>query len=189
MDADHAAAGDFTRMSFLDLIGSFLGGGGLTSAITGAVGAFTKYKELKLYYEHEGKKWDYEVKMFAAQAGHERYLVENKRLMVTETVAAATQQAAIHADASEAVALLRRQGNAPAWAVFRTLFRPGLTLSLFFACLLMPFMPMPAVAAGMVVNPHIAGIYSTIRQGFAAALGFWFGSRAVSNPNKSAGAI
>ena len=174
-------------MSVWDVVGGFFSGGGLTSAITGAVGAFTKYKELKLSYEHERHKWDYEVKMYAAQTEQERFLAEQGRLIVNETVAGATQQAAIHADALETVALLKRQGAAPTWAIFRTLFRPGLTLSLFFACLLMPFMPMPTVTTGMTLNPAIAGIYSTIRQGFAAALGFWFGSRAVSGPDKDGG--
>lgn len=176
-------------MSFWALAADFLSGGGLTSAVTGAVGAVVKYKELKLSYEHETKKWDYEVKMYAAQTQQERYLVENKRLMVTETVAAATQQAAINADAYEAIALLNRKGKAPFWAVARTLFRPGLTLSLFFACVLMPFMPMPAMAVGTIINPNISGIYSTVRQGFSAALGFWFGSRAVSSPQDDMGRI
>lgn len=171
-------------MSFVDIVSTFLGGGGLTSAVTGAVGAFTKYKELKLSYQHEKDKWQYEVDMYAAQAAQERYLVDNKRLMVTETVAAATLQSALQADSAEVVELLKRKGDTPKWAIFRTLFRPGLTLALFFACLIMPFMPLPAVPAGMTISPHIAGIYSTIRQGFAAALGFWFGSRAVSGPDK-----
>ena len=117
-------------MSAVDLLSAFLGGGGLTSAITGAVGAFTKYKELALSYEHERSKWNYELKMYAAQTQQERYLVENKRLMVTETVAAATQQSAITADSAEVVALLKRTGKAPTWAVFRSLFRPFLTSAL-----------------------------------------------------------
>lgn len=174
-------------MSFVELAGAFLGGGGLTSAITGAVGAFTKYKELSLSYEHERLKWDYEIKMYSAQTQQERFLVESNRLIVTETVAAETQRAAINADASETVALLNRAGRAPWWAVARTLFRPGLTLSLFAACVMMPFMPMPEIGDGYVVNPAIEGIYSTIRQGFAAALGFWFGSRAVNDPDPKAG--
>ena len=173
-------------MSVLDLLGTFLGGGGLTSAITGAVGAFTKYKELSLSYEHERAKWDYEIKMYDAQIQQERYLVEKKALMVTETVAAATQQAAINADAAETVALINRRGKAPWWAIIRTLFRPALTLAMFLACLTMPFLPMPEISDGYVVNPAIEGIYSTIRQGFAAALGFWFGSRAVSDADPKA---
>lgn len=173
-------------MSVLDLVGAFLGGGGLTSAITGAVGAFTKYKELSLSYEHERHKWDYEIKMYSAQTQQERFLAESNRLMVTETVAAEAQRAAIEADAAETVALINRAGKAPWWAVIRTLFRPALTLALFVACVLMPFMPMPEIGDGAVINPAIEGIYSTIRQGFAAALGFWFGSRAVSDPDPKA---
>lgn len=170
-------------MSFIDLATSFLGGGGLTAAVTGAIGAFTKYKELKLSYEHKKAQWAFEVQMYQAQVKQEQYLVEKKGLMVTETVSAATLQAAIHSDSQEVVALLKRKGKAPMWAVFRTLFRPMLTLFLFFACVFMPFMPMPEVSDTYVANPDVAGIYTTIRQGFSATLGFWFGSRAVSGPD------
>lgn len=170
-------------MSWLDLVGGFLGGGGLTSAITGALGAFTKYKELKLSYEHERHKWDYEVKMYAAQTEQERYLAENNRLIVTETVAGMTQRAAIEADSSEVVELIKRRGKAPYWAIIRTMFRPTLTLALFVACMLIPFMPMPLLGVDIVVNPIVMDVYTTLRQGFSAALGFWFGSRAISDPN------
>lgn len=164
---------------FIDLAGQFFGGGGLTSAVTGAVGAFTKYKELKLSYDHEKDRWEYEVKMLSAQTAHERYLVENKRLMVTETVSAATLQEAIRGDSAEVKALIDRAGQAPKWAVFRTLFRPIITIKLFIALVAMPFMPMPVVAEGTVIAGPVANLYATLRQGFSAALGFWFGSRAV----------
>lgn len=170
-------------MSFIDLATSFLGGGGLTAAVTGAIGAFTKYKELKLSYEHKKDQWAFEVQMYQAQSQQERYLVEKKALMVTETVNAATLQAAINSDSREVVELLKRKGKAPLWAIFRILFRPMLTLALFFACVFMPFMPMPEVSDTYVANPDISGIYTTIRQGFSATLGFWFGSRAVSGPD------
>lgn len=173
-----------------DLIVPWLTGGGLTSTITGSISAFVKYKELKLSYDHERDRWNYEISMYKNQRDHERYLVDQKALMVNEVTATHAQRTAIESDMREVVALLKRPGDAPAWAVFRTLFRPGLTLCLFFACVFIPFMPLPTVPSGMEESTVVKGVYNTILQGFSAALGFWFGSRLVSEPiNKKGGFI
>lgn len=164
-------------MSLLDAVGTFVGGGGLASAVGTVVSAVTKYKERKLEMSHEKamaphreKEWAFEVSMAKRQAEHDRWMAEQGLLVEVERGSVALTQAAIQADANEAVVALSN-ANMPWWvAAIRTLFRPFLTIVLWSLVFILFLMSVEG-------SPYRDQIVAAVTNGAGLSLGIWFGGR------------
>ena len=151
-------------MSFAATAIDFLTGGGITSIATGAIGAYTKLKELKINNEHRQFEMKYEVSMHKLQSAADAVKMEHKLLISEQQTSAADFQAAINAQARISSINLSPKVNG-----LRALLRPGLTTFLWVCTLVLAF------------YPATAPIALTFQQGAMAATGFWFGSRAIGN--------
>jgi hypothetical protein len=147
-------------------------GGGLTTIATGAIGAYTKLKEMKLQNEHQKFQMKYEVEMHKLQFQSDKYLGDLNLLIAKEAGANQSFNSAINAEAR-----INDHGLPIAVRSIRTLFRPGLTLFLWGGTLFLAFWAIEMT----VINQ---GIALTFQQGASAASGFWFGSRAVGSDPK-----
>lgn len=163
-------------MSIVSIFSEFLVGGGLTSILTGGLTSLFKYKELKLLYAHDEKKWDYEVKLQDIQSKQDQWMAENNRLLATTALDAATMVTGIKSDSEEVVSLIKANKQ-PWWAILRVLFRPIITFGLLLANILLPFIPLQEVPDEFIFNENYKNMYIMFQQQLAAALGFWFGSR------------
>lgn len=168
-------------MGLLDAALSFVGGGGLTATVGTVVGGIAKYKERQLEMKHElalipSRQFEmkYERAMLASQQSHDNKMADQRLLISVEESAAVMQTAAMQADQAGTVAALSMKGMPWQVGAMRTLFRPFLTMALWFGVIVILIVNPSSESALMVVTVN------TINNGAGMSLGLWFGSRMMT---------
>lgn len=168
-------------MSLIDAALAFVGGGGLTATVGTIVGGIAKYKERQLEMTHELAmlphrqfEMNYEQRMLESQQAHDKLMIDQELMISVEKSAGVMQTAAITSDRVESVAVMGMR-NMP-WQVgaIRTLFRPFLTICLWFAVGII------LIVDPTSTSPLMKVTVNTINNGAGMSLGLWFGSRMMT---------